>query len=114
MSIVRIGKDSDRHANATEVTLFLSEDESPDNHARAFTGPEKDYVGDFLRNRIEFEDAQGHLVSWSLIGDPRSTTNSELEVATLLGKDAPARVRVYRLLRLATEIPFELSDVPSP
>ncbi len=48
-------------------------------------------------------------------GPPASTTNDELRVQTFVsGVAPPARLRVYRLHRLATEIPFEFDDVPSP
>ena len=89
---------------------------SPTDGVRASAGPEKDYVGDFLHNRIEFEDAEGHLLSWLLFGErPVATTTGELRAQTLVsGVVPPARLRVYRLNRLATEVPFELSNVPSP
>jgi hypothetical protein len=116
VSVVRIEKVSNRHPKTTEFNLFLSEDASPTDRTRASEGPEKDYIGDFLRNRIEFEDADGRPMSWHLMGDhPVATTNGELRALTWVsGIDPPAALRVYRLRRLATEIPFELSDVPSP
>ncbi len=32
------------------------------------TGPETDYIGDFLADRIEFDDAEGHPLRWLLLG----------------------------------------------
>jgi hypothetical protein len=57
---------------------------------------EKDYVGDYLRDRIEFEDAEGRSMSWLLRGAHlASTTNGEISVQTLVGGAAPpARLRV--------------------
>ena len=88
----------------------------PADRTRVSAGPETDYIGDFLRNRIEFEDAEGHPLSWLLLGAPAaSTTNGEIRVRTFVsGVAPPARLRVYRLHRLATEIPFEFGEVPSP
>ncbi len=47
------------------MTFFLSEDEGRTDRTRVSAGPEKDYVGDYLRNRIEFEDAGGHPLLFS-------------------------------------------------
>jgi hypothetical protein len=116
VSVVRVDKVSTRNAQTTAVSFFLSEDVSTTNLTQARAGPEKDYLSDFLRNRIEFEDAEGRPVSWLILGDrPVSTTDGELRVQTIHSGDArAARLRVYRLERLATEIPFEIGDVPSP
>ena len=71
---------------------------------------------DFLPDRLEFDDAEGHPLSWVLLGAPSaSTTHDEIQVRTFVsGVAPPARLRVYRLHRLATEIPFEFGEVPSP
>ena len=115
-SVVRIDKVSTGGPKTTEVNFFLNEDEGPADLTRVSAGPEKDYVGDYLSNRIDFEDAEGHSLSWLLLGaHSSSATNGERSVQTLVGGIAPpARVRVYRLNRLATEIPFEFGAVPSP
>ena len=88
----------------------------PADRTRVPAGPETDYIGDFLPNRIEFEDAEGNPLSWLLINDASaSTTNDEIRVRTWVsGVAPPVRLRVYRLHRLATEFPFEFGDVPSP
>ena len=114
--VVRIEKVSGQGTGTTAVDLSLSEDVIPADRTRVSAGPETDYIGDFLPNRIEFEDAEGHPLSWLLLGDPAaSTTNDEIRVQTFVsGVAPPARLRVYRLHRLATEIPFEFGDVPSP
>ena len=116
VSVVRFDKVSTTDANATAVNFFVSEDVGPADRTRVSAGPEKDFVGDYFRDRIDFEDADGHPLSWLILGDhPASTTNRELSVQTFVGGNVPpARLRVYRLRRLATEIPFELGDVPSP
>jgi hypothetical protein len=116
--VVRIETVSAQGARPMAVNLSLSEDVIPADRTRVSAGPETDYVGDFLRNRIEFEDAEGHLLTWNLVGGPLSsatTANGELRVRTYVsGVGPPAPLRVYRLHRLATEIPFEFVDVPSP
>jgi hypothetical protein len=115
-SVVRIEKVSARGTRNAQVSFFLSEDLSPTDRTRVSAGPEKDFVGDFIRNRIEFEDALGHPLRWLTLGsDPVSTANGELSVRTYIaGVGLPARLHVYRLRRLTTEIPFEFGVVPSP
>jgi len=53
---------------------------------------------------------------WLLLGaSSATTTNDGIRVRTFVsGVAPPARLRVYRLHRLATEIPFEFGEVPSP
>ena len=98
------------------VEISLSEDAIPADHTRISIGPETDYIGDFLSDRIEFEDAEGHPLRWLLLsGSPASTTNDEIKVRTFVsGAAPPVQLRVYRLHRLATEIPFEFAEIPSP
>jgi hypothetical protein len=114
--VVRIEKVSGQGPSTTAVHLSLSEDVIPADRTRVSAGPETDYIGDFLPDRIEFDDAEGHPLSWLLLGAPSaSTTNDEIRVRTFVSGGAPpARLRVYRLHRLATEIPFEFGEVPSP
>ncbi len=116
-SVVRIEKVStDEGLKTPTVELSLREDGIPADRTRVSAGPEKDYVGDFLRSRIEFEDARGRPLNWLLLGDhPVPNSNGERRVQTFISGDLPpARLRVYRLERLATEILFEFVDVPSP
>ena len=114
--VVRIEKVSGEREMTTAVGFSLSENVIPADRTRASAGPETDYVGDFLANRIEFEDALGHPLNWLLLGDPvASTTNDEIQVRTFVsGAAPPALLRVYRLHRLVTEVPFEFGEVPSP
>ena len=114
--VVRIENVSGQGAGATAFDLSLSEDAIPPDRTRISLGAETDYFGDFLRNRIEFEDADGHPLSWLHLSNPAaSTTNNEVRVRTFVsGVAPPARLRMYRLHRLATELPFEFADVPSP
>jgi hypothetical protein len=114
--VVRIEKVSGQGQWATAVDLSLSEDVIPADRTRVSAGPETDYIGDFLPDRIEFADAEGHPLSWLLLRGPfASTKNDEIRVRTFVsGVAPPARLRVYRLHRLATEIPFEFGEVPSP
>jgi hypothetical protein len=113
--VVRIEKVSAREPGNTSVNLILGEDANPPDRTRTSNGPQTDDLADFPRDRIEFEDAEGHLLNWQLIGFPSATTNGELRVQIFVsGVAPPARLRVYRLLRLAVEIPFALVDVPSP
>jgi hypothetical protein len=117
-SVVRIEKVAAQGARPMAVDLSLSEDVIPADRTRVSAGPETDYISDFLRNRIEFEDAGGRPLTWNLLGGPlasATTANGELRVRTYVsGVAPPARLRVYRLHRLASEIPFEFGDVPSP
>jgi hypothetical protein len=114
--VVRIEKVSGQGEGTTAVELYLSEDAIPADRTRVSAGPETDYIGDFLPNRIEFEDALGQPLNWLHLGSPvASTANDEILVRTFVsGVAPPARLRVYRLHRLATEIPFEFGEVPSP
>jgi hypothetical protein len=113
---VRIEKISRAGQMNTAVDLFLSEDLIPADRTRASAGAEADYLGDFLRNRMEFEDAEGHPLNWLLVFNPvASATNDEIRAQTYVsGVAPPARLRVYRLHRFATEVTFEFSDVRSP
>jgi hypothetical protein len=114
--VVRIEKVFGQGPNTTEFDLTVSEGVIPPDRTRVSAGAETDYIGDFLTNRIEFEDAEGHALRWLLLGDlAASTTNDEIGVQTFVtGVAPPARLVVYRLHRYATEIPFEFGDVRSP
>jgi hypothetical protein len=114
--VVRIEKISAQGADAAAIELSLSEDVIPEDRPRIRLGAETDFVGDFLANRLEFEDAEGRLLTWLLVGDPAATaTNNEIQVRTFVsGAARPALLRVYRLHRVATKLPFEFADVPSP
>jgi hypothetical protein len=116
LSVVRIEKVSLKDEYPRTVELSLKEDVIPADRTRVSLGPETDYVGDFVRSRIEFEDARGRPLNWLLLGDPPvPDPNGERRVQTFISRDPPpARLRVYRLERLATEVPFEFDDVPSP
>ncbi len=113
---VRIEKVAREGGRTTTVNFFVSEEASPVVRTRVSAGPEPDYLGDFLRDRVEFQDAEGHPLNWQVIGEPwASRTGGELRVQTYVsGVGPPARMLVYRLHRLATEIPFEFDNVPSP
>jgi hypothetical protein len=110
--VVRIEKVSSEAPSTTAVYLLLSEEVIPADRTRAPSGPETDYIGDFLPNRIEFEDAEGHLLNWLIINRASvSTDNNEISVHTWVsGVAPPVRLRIYRLDRLATEFPFEFGD----
>jgi hypothetical protein len=114
--VVRIERVSTQGASGTAFDISLSEDAIPADRTRVSLGAETDYIGDFLPNRIEFEDADGHPLSWLLLAVPAaSTTNDEIRVRTFIsGVVPPAQLYVYRLHRLATEVPFAFSDVRSP
>ena len=98
------------------MNFSLSDDLGPTDRTRISAGPEKDYLGDYLSNRIDFEDSGGHPLSWILLGGrPASTKNGELSVQVFVTVGTqPARLRVYRLHRLATEIPFAFGNVFLP
>jgi hypothetical protein len=115
-AVVRIEKVYAQGAQATAIELSLSEDVIPADRTRVRLGAETDFVGDFLANRLEFEDAGGRLLRWLLLGDAAaSAANDEVQVRTFVsGVARPALLRVYRLHRVATELPFEFADVPSP
>ena len=73
------------------------------------------FIGDYLRDRIEFVDADGRPLSVNLpFPHPTANPSGEFLVQTLVSGPTVAQLRIYRLSRLATEIPFEFNDVPSP
>lgn len=98
------------------ITLVLRNDEE-EPPARKGDGPpvptaKDDPLTELVRNRIEFEDADGKLLSWSH-NPPFASPQSELRLtARIRGK--AARLRVYRLYRLATALRFRFADVPVP
>ena len=114
--VVRIEQISGDGPRTTVLELSLSEDVMPADRTRASMGPETDYIGDFLPARIEFDDADGHPLRWLLLPAFSAVTKTdEIQVRTFVSSAAPpARLRVYRLHRLATEVPFEFGEVPSP
>ncbi len=113
--VVRVERVANQSGSST-VDLTLGEEARPPDRVRAAAGPEEDSLADFPRDRIEFEDAEGHPLGFQIAGNPSaSTTNGELRADIFVsGVAPPARLTVYRLQRLAVEIPFELADVPSP
>ncbi len=97
------------------VTLVLSEDGGESRRGRDALGPQADHLSDFVQHRLDFEDDAGRPLRWTLAGQPQPNTNGELRAQIYVGAPvAPARLLVYRLLRLASEVPFEFVDVPSP
>jgi hypothetical protein len=113
--VIRVGTVAPLQTPTTAVTLILGASEGPPGRGRESSGPEADRVPDLIRNRLEFEDAGGRLMPWLFPFHPSATTNGERRVQALVsGPAPPARLRVYRLNRLSTEIPFEIGDVPSP
>ncbi len=70
---------------------------------------------DLARNRLEFQDDGGHALSWLLPFDPSPGRDAAVSLrANVSGPDPPARLLVYRLRRLATEVAVEFGGVPSP
>ena len=114
--VVRIEKISGQGPRTTAVELSLKEDVIPANRTRISLGRETDYIGDFLADRLEFADAEGHPLRRLLLpGHSALAKYDEIQVRTFVSSAAPlARLRVYRLHRLATEVPFEFAEVPSP
>jgi hypothetical protein len=114
--VVRVEKGFHVAANNTSWNVFLDNDGSSTERTRVSPDPEQDYIGDFLRNRIEFEDAQHRPLRWVMLGNRAvSTSTGQLRVETMVaGAAPPARLLVFRLQRMATKIPFELADVPLP
>ena len=98
------------------MNFFLNEDEGPADLTRVSAGPEKDYVGDYLSNLIDFEDAEAHSLSWLLLGcfHSSSATNGERSVQTLVGGIAPPARRSAFTDSIAwrPRIPFEFSARP--
>ncbi len=114
-SVVRIEKVStDEGLNIPTVELSLSEDGIPPERTRTSAGPEKDHVGDFLRSRIEFEDARGRPLNWLLLGDPPvPNPNGERRVQTFISGDPPpARLRIYRLIPPGDRSPLRVRRRP--
>lgn len=115
-SVVRIEKVATDGEQTTTVNLLIGEERIPTDRTQVAAGPQTDFIGDYLRNRVEFLDAKGHALSWLLLGNrPTPTTSGEFQVKALVsGVEPPDRLHVYQLHRLATEVPFEFSGVPSP
>ncbi len=114
--VVRIEKVFGQGPNTTEFDIFVNEAVIPADRTRILPGAETDYIADFLTNRLEFEDAEGHPLRWLLLGQAAaSPTSDEIGVQTFVtGVARPARLLVYRLHRFATDIAFEFRDLPSP
>jgi hypothetical protein len=116
---VRVESIATRAVRTTAVALVLSQEDGPPGRGSgrgpASTGPEADRVTEFVANRLEFEDDGGRPMAMLLVGHPSPDTNGALRVQPLVsGPTPPARLRVYRLNSLATEIPFEMGGVPAP
>ena len=101
----------------TTVNFTLKDDVNPTDRPRASTGPEFDQIGDFLANRVEFQDGDGRPLGFNILGNQQNTgTSGETRVMCFVGGSAtpPARLLIYRLNRLVAEIPFEFAGVISP
>ncbi len=113
-AVVRVAGLGAAANNQTQVDFALGDEAKLANRASA--GPEADRLGDYPRDRIEFEDADGRPLAWVLPGNPfAATADGKIQVQALVaGPAPPARLRVFGLLRLATELPFELHGIPAP
>ena len=99
------------------VTFSLREDAHPSELGGGSAGPQTDHLGDYLPDRIEFVDAQGHPMTWLLpfnhFHQLVPNSQGELNVQVFVNGTVPAaQLHIYQLYRLKTEIPFEFSDVP--
>jgi hypothetical protein len=112
-----------RGGQSTVLSLVLgdgdgdgeSEGQPGRGRGRSSEGPQEDDVRDSLRHRLAFEDAEGHPLHWLPPRGPQGGASREFRVQVFVaGPAPPARLRVYRLRRLATEIRFECDDVPPP
>lgn len=114
-SVVRVERSSINNPRIATLILVLSDDAAEADRGRVSSGPQTDHLSELVRNRLEFEDAQGRPLGWLLIGRPLPSTSGELRAQVRLSDPAPAaRLRVYRLNRLAVEIPFAVDQVPAP
>jgi hypothetical protein len=105
----------------TTLSLVLGNGEGPGKgeaepwRGHSSEGPQADDVRDALPHRLVFEDAEGHPLTWAPPRGPLRAPSREFRVEVLIsGPAPPARLRVYRLRRLATEIRFEYDNVPPP
>jgi hypothetical protein len=114
-SSVRISRVSLENIQTKTVDFFLSEEGGSADRTGLSADPGKDFIGDYLRDRIEFVDADGRPLSVNLpFPNPTANANGEFLVQTLVSGATAAQLRIYHLSRLATEIPFVFNDVPSP
>jgi hypothetical protein len=114
-SIVRVSRVSGTSLSHQTVDFFLKEEAGSTDRSGLSVRADKDYIGDYLRDRIEFVDAQGRPVPWILAyRHPAPNANGEFQIQALVHGAPPAHLRIYRLSRLAIEAPFEFNDVASP
>jgi hypothetical protein len=78
-------------------------------------GREPDPLAELARNRLEFRDDAGRALNWLLPFDPSAGQDGVVRVRASVSSPArPARLMVYRLRRLATEVSVVFDGVPAP
>jgi len=116
--VVRVEEPTTMGPRTTSMVLRFNEADgaTPPDRARATAGPEADRIADHLGLRVEFQDTAGQPLAWNLPFNRASPApDGGLHAQFLVsGATPPARLLIYRLNRLAAEIPFELEGVPSP
>jgi hypothetical protein len=74
-----------------------------------------DPMTDLLRNRLEFQDDAGRALTWLLPFDPAMGQDRVMWLQPAVSsRERPARLLVYRLRRVATEVAVEFDGVPVP
>lgn len=113
--VVRVEAVPKGDARNMVMTLVLGEEPGDSDPSRASSGPQPDRLSELVHNRLEFEDAEGRRLNWLLPGHSFLNADGELRAQVhLSGPAPPARLRVYRLNRLATDIPIAFDGAPAP
>jgi hypothetical protein len=113
--VVRVEQGPSPNRRPASLMLVLSDDPPEADRGRESWGPQPDRISELVRNRLEFEDAEGHPLNWMLLGRPLSDPSGQLRVQIhFTGSAPPSRLRVYRLYRLATEVPLAFENAPAP
>ncbi len=94
-------------ARQMQIEVILSRDPGP-------TTSQDDRAQGALRHRFEFEDRDGHPLSWLPFGE-NVGPGKESHFRMLISEgERPIRLRFHSLVWSPTEIPFEFADIPLP
>jgi hypothetical protein len=93
----------------------MTEGDPPAGRSAESPGVVPDPMTDLIRNRLEFQDDGSRALAWLLPFDPSVGLNRVMRFqVSVTSPERPARLLVYRLRRVATEIAVEFDGVPAP
>jgi hypothetical protein len=102
-------------SRSTGLVLGVTEGDPPAGRSPQSPGVIPDPMTDLIRNRLEFQDDAGRALTWLLPFEPSLGQNRVMRLQpSVAGPERPARLLVYRLRRVATEITVEFDGVPAP